>query len=348
MAAQRIAPPPGDPFTLGAGQVRFDANGNQIAAGPEATSQSVDGVPMNVKEYEYYRNLPDDTARRDYLNVKRAMQIQQIEQAPHVVSGVGGETSTAPLSGGTREDATQREISAAADMKSAETAATEAAQTAAIPERTRVEGQAEDFAQAPARIQIARDLTYAVDDQLSEVFDRVLQNAGVWTVGFGSIAKPPGSPAADMSADLQTLGANAAFDRLQQMRDSSPTGGALGQVSERELALLQSAVAAIEQSQSPEQFRSNVERLRRNYDRISSLAKDSMGMDSVKARIGAIQNRPQTSQTQSQLESLYERLYAEEDKLWSRLDMDQDVRLSVTDDDPLSPLTPEQRQRYGL
>jgi hypothetical protein len=303
---------------------------------------------MNVKEYEYYRNLPDDTARRDYLNVKRAMQIQQIEQAPHVVSGVGGETSTAPLSGGTREDATQREISAAADMKSAETAATEAAQTAAIPERTRVEGQAEDFAQAPARIQIARDLTYAVDDQLSEVFDRVLQNAGVWTVGFGSIAKPPGSPAADMSADLQTLGANAAFDRLQQMRDSSPTGGALGQVSERELALLQSAVAAIEQSQSPEQFRSNVERLRRNYDRISSLAKDSMGMDSVKARIGAIQNRPQTSQTQSQLESLYERLYAEEDKLWSRLDMDQDVRLSVTDDDPLSPLTPEQRQRYGL
>src|SRR5690606_7923357 len=131
---------------------------------------------------------------------------------------------------------------------------------------------------------------------------------------------PPGSPAADMAADLQTLGANAAFDRLQQMRDSSPTGGALGQVSERELALLQSGVAASEHSQSPEQFRSNVERLRRHYDRIVDLAKDASRMDSIKARIGALQNRPASDQVQSQIANLYERLYAEEDKLWARFD----------------------------
>jgi hypothetical protein len=320
-AARMTPPPPGEPFTLGAGQERYDAKGNLIAQGQPQQSQSVDGVPMNVKEYEYWKNLPPEQ-QSEYLRVKRAMQFQQIEQAPNVVDPATGQPR--PLSGTSQQDATQREISAAASMSAAEagasTRASEAEKTGAIPERTRVESQSEDFAQAPARLAIARDLSYQVDDQLAEVFDRVFKNASVWTVGFGATVKPPGSPAANMAADLQTLGANAAFDRLQQMRDSSPTGGALGQVSERELALLQSAVAAIEQSQSPEQFRSNVERLQRNYQRISALAKDTEKMDSVKAQIGALQNRPQTPETAARIASLHDRMYAEEDKLWSRLD----------------------------
>ena len=49
------------------------------------------------------------------------------------------------------------------------------------------------------------------------------------------------------------------------MRDASPTGGALGQVSERELALLQNSVAALEQSQSKEQFVRNLNIVREKY-----------------------------------------------------------------------------------
>ena len=45
---------------------------------------------------------------------------------------------------------------------------------------------------------------------------------------------------------LKNIVANLGFDKLQQMRDLSPTGGALGQVTEIELELLQSAVANID------------------------------------------------------------------------------------------------------
>lgn len=80
------------------------------------------------------------------------------------------------------------------------------------------------------------------------------------TAGFGGalIGSIPGTPAFDLKQDIQTLVANAGFDRLQEMRDNSPTGGALGQVSERELALLQSAAQNLLNSQSPEQLRENL------------------------------------------------------------------------------------------
>jgi hypothetical protein len=56
--------------------------------------------------------------------------------------------------------------------------------------------------------------------------------------GSESLAKVPGSGAADLRALLDTIGANLAFNELGEMRSNSPTGGALGQVTERELAYI--------------------------------------------------------------------------------------------------------------
>ena len=60
----------------------------------------------------------------------------------------------------------------------------------------------------------------------------------------------PGTEAQATAAKLDTIKANIGFDKLQKMRDASPTGGALGQVSERELGFLQSlsSVASINRS----------------------------------------------------------------------------------------------------
>lgn len=55
-----------------------------------------------------------------------------------------------------------------------------------------------------------------------------------------------GSEARSINNDLKTLKGNAAFDRLQQMRDESKTGGALGQVSNIELQLLESTITALD------------------------------------------------------------------------------------------------------
>lgn len=98
------------------------------------------------------------------------------------------------------------------------------------------------------------------EDFLDEKINSVLDRSNEWTTGFrGAVtASIPGTPAFDLRSDVNTILANAGFDQLQQMRDNSPTGGALGQVSERELELLQSAAQNLETSQSPVQFRRNL------------------------------------------------------------------------------------------
>lgn len=67
-----------------------------------------------------------------------------------------------------------------------------------------------------------------------------------------------GSEGAKLQAELKTIKGNIAFDRLQKMREASPTGGALGNVSNIELAMLASVMSNLEQSQTPEQLFENL------------------------------------------------------------------------------------------
>lgn len=81
--------------------------------------------------------------------------------------------------------------------------------------------------------------------------------------GIFSIASAvPGTPQYDLKTTLDTIKANVGFDQLQQMRDSSPTGGALGQVSEQENRLLQSVLGSLDQAQSQQQFIQNLQALK--------------------------------------------------------------------------------------
>ena len=92
-------------------------------------------------------------------------------------------------------------------------------------------------------------------DQTVKLIDSILARKGDLggVTGMGRLgAKIPGTDWADIAAKLDTLKGRSAFGALQQMRANSPTGGALGSVSERELYLLQNAEAQLQDSQSPE------------------------------------------------------------------------------------------------
>ena len=67
-----------------------------------------------------------------------------------------------------------------------------------------------------------------------------------------------GTSAHDLDKRIDSLRAMIGFNALNEMRANSPTGGALGNVTERELGLLQSTVASLELSQSKEQFLENL------------------------------------------------------------------------------------------
>lgn len=83
-----------------------------------------------------------------------------------------------------------------------------------------------------------------------------------------------GTPAADFAALTDTIKSNIGFDRLQQMRNDSPTGGALGQVSNQELVLLNSALGSLSQKQSPRQLYDNVMRIKTHYLRVIQALKN--------------------------------------------------------------------------
>lgn len=98
----------------------------------------------------------------------------------------------------------------------------------------------------------------------ADAIDKAIGQVNKWTAGTGSyLANIAGTPAKNLEATLNTIKADAAFGALQTMRDNSKTGGALGQVSERELALLESAQAPLDQAQTPEQLIESLENYKR-------------------------------------------------------------------------------------
>lgn len=94
--------------------------------------------------------------------------------------------------------------------------------------------------------------------------DTALDRSGFFTTGpLGSVGRAVGAtPNIELESAVRTVKANLGFDQLQQMRDASPTGGALGQVSERELDFLQSTVTALDERQSEQQLDQNLEIVR--------------------------------------------------------------------------------------
>ena len=75
----------------------------------------------------------------------------------------------------------------------------------------------------------------------------------------------PGSDTTNLNAALDTVKALVGFDALQKMRDSSPTGGALGQITERELAFLQSVQGSLNTLQGTEQLKATVGRIQKSF-----------------------------------------------------------------------------------
>ncbi len=72
----------------------------------------------------------------------------------------------------------------------------------------------------------------------------------------------PGSARVTAQGFLDTVKAIIGFDRLRQMREESPTGGALGNITQQELAFLQSVLGSLNLDQDPQELRKTITRLK--------------------------------------------------------------------------------------
>jgi len=111
-----------------------------------------------------------------------------------------------------------------------------------------------------------------VEDDINRAIAEIQANPGLATGLVGGLTKAlPGTPAYQLARKLETIKANVGFDKLQAMREASPTGGALGQVSDFENRQLQSVFGNLEQAQSAEEIIYNLQRLQQ----ILSQSKDA-------------------------------------------------------------------------
>jgi hypothetical protein len=114
--------------------------------------------------------------------------------------------------------------------------------------------------------------------------DKALNLIGPFTTGYGSfLANLPETDARALKNELDTIRANVGFDKLQAMRDASPTGGALGQVSEMENRLLQAVNGALDPMQS-EQLAANLQAIKELYPQVLAERKAAYEGDYGEAR----------------------------------------------------------------
>lgn len=94
-------------------------------------------------------------------------------------------------------------------------------------------------------------------------------------VGVGA-SKIPGTDAYTLKATLNTVVANLGFDKLQAMRDASPTGGALGQVAVKEIEFLQQTIASLDQGLTQEELAKNLGEIKASYARLQKALNESL------------------------------------------------------------------------
>lgn len=106
-------------------------------------------------------------------------------------------------------------------------------------------------------------------DRIINTVDEAIPLVGITTAGVAGALNIPGTAGRDLEEALKTIKANLGFDRLQQMRDASKTGGALGQVAVKELEALQASIASLDRGQSPAVLKRNLEDIKFYYTRWS-------------------------------------------------------------------------------
>lgn len=115
-------------------------------------------------------------------------------------------------------------------------------------------------------------------DELLNVVDaaanahRMTRKGGMASNSLGRFLgqKIPGTETKDLSGYMDTIRANTAFKTLQQMRHDSPTGGAVGNVSDADMRLLGSTISSLDMGQSTPKFQQDLATILQSYKKVLS------------------------------------------------------------------------------
>ena len=183
--------------------------------------------------------------------------------------------------------------------------AIEDVKTAAIGDRAR-QAREQELASGQTKRTGALETKSDQFDLINRSIDTALSQSGTFTTGIvGAVGSNiPGTPAYDLNQTLQGLRANIGFDKLAELRANSPTGGALGSVSDRENELLQSVFGSLQQAQSRDQFETRLEDVRRQVKKSWERVNKAYDLDYGVPYFEASSEQPGGALSQDEMEEL--------------------------------------------
>lgn len=135
----------------------------------------------------------------------------------------------------------------------------------------------------------AQDMGNTIDEAIKAINPFNTGVIGGATKGF------EGGPAANLQALLDPIESGIALDKLNQIRQNSPTGGALGNVSDTDIKLLKSAIASLKLSQDPETLKKHLLRVKQVYTDIFNRTAADIDASAMQDDGQATQNGPTKS-----------------------------------------------------
>ena len=111
-------------------------------------------------------------------------------------------------------------------------------------------------------------------ENISGVATEASRKVGAGTTGFFSPIKwIGGTTAADLAGNLETIKSDAFVANITEMRQNSPTGGAVGNVSDKDLEMLQSLQTSFRQNLKPTTLKKNLKKYKDIRDKVARDAK---------------------------------------------------------------------------
>jgi len=210
----------------------------------QLTPPTQQNLPASIREYEYARSQGETRSFNDWEAARRAAGRAQTNV--NVSGPTGPQIGTIPQG-----------------FQLVQDPATNALRMEPIPggpAAREIEGEQAEADRANAQQRRAAEATFSRMNDTVGLIRESAQRVSPLTAGLGGAAlrNIPGSPAVDLDRTIDTIRARFGFDELQAMREASPTGGALGQVTVREIEFLQAVLRNFDLAQSPEQLRNNL------------------------------------------------------------------------------------------
>jgi hypothetical protein len=128
--------------------------------------------------------------------------------------------------------------------------------------------------------------------EIFQTLDEADDLVGMNTTGYASyLSNLPLTDARQLKNNIKTLQARLSFDQIAEMRRNSPTGGALGSVSNKELDLLGSAVSALDQASTSAQLKAGIAKVRKHYENWRNTLLEAVGEAPIPNKYGN-ENQP--------------------------------------------------------